>query len=60
MKENGSAWINVRRNVNKLISAVNQQVLDNLIGNVLQSQDGKQGGHCHEITQLNTDCSLPD
>lgn len=37
--------------------ALNQQVLVNLIGNVLQPSTGKQGGCCHESIQLNTDCS---
>lgn len=49
IKENGSSWIDKWKDVNKPISALNQQVLVNLIGNVLQISTGKQGGHFHEI-----------
>lgn len=58
IKENGSSWVDRRRDINKPIATLNQQVLVNLIGNVLQTCPGKQGGHCHKIIQLNTGGSL--
>lgn len=54
------AWLSTGlkwKDVNQPISALNQQVLVNLIGNVLQTSTGKRG-RCHKNVQLNAYCSF--